>query len=312
MSSIVLKDVKVKLSNENKTMFPGDELVKSDVIDYYYNISENILPHLNDRPVMLQRFPNGIDHHKFYQKEVPKYFPPWIDRIDVEVHQKTKSKGIYVNCNKLSTLLFLANKACISLHPWLSRKKDLYKPDKIIFDLDPPMGKFKLAREGALEIKKFFDELHVNTYVMTTGSKGLHVIIPIKPTATFDETREIAKHFASIIEKKDPGKFTTEMSKEKRRNKLFLDYLRNSYGQSAIAPYSLRPIAGAPVAAPLEWEELDDHSLHAQSFNSENIFDKLIERGDPFEDLHEYPHDIKELHKKSGFLINIDHIELIH
>lgn len=165
---------------------------------------------------------------------------------------------------------------------WLSKKGKFEYPDRLIFDLDPPQGNFQLVREAALALKETCDAFQFAAFIMTTGSKGMHVVVPLDASADFETVHLFAKRMADALARKHPGLFTTHVQKEQRASKLFLDYLRNSYAQTSVAPYAVRALARAPVATPLSWDEVDDPNLGPQSYTIRNIFQRLARQEDPW------------------------------
>ena len=288
---------RIEVSNPDKVFFPDEGITKGDVAEYYRRIAETMLPHMRDRPLNMQRFPDGIEKDGFYEKKVPDYFPGWIDSASVYLKEK-KRRQRQVVCNDAATLLYLADKACISAHLWLSRKDDLRRPDRLIFDLDPPDGDFDPVRAGARAIKEIIEQAGLTAFVMTTGSRGLHVVAPLDRSAGFDSVRSFARKAAELLARKEPERFTTETRKEKRKGRLFLDYLRNAYAQTAVAPYAIRPKPGAPVATPLEWDELSDGSLDARRFTIRNIFRRLGQREDPWKRIDRGAASLKEANRQ--------------
>ena len=286
----------IEISNPDKEIFPGEGITKSGLVDFYRKISKHILPHLADRPLTMHRYPNGINGKSFYQKDEPDYFPGWIDTAKVELREKGEQD--FVVCNNEATLLYLANQASITPHIWLSKTEKPEYPDRLIFDLDPPEGDFGIVQDGARDLKKFFDELEMKSFVMTTGSKGMHVVIPLDGKSKFDESRDFAKAVAEKLAKKNPEKYTIETRKNKRRGRLFIDYLRNAYGQTAVAPYAMRARKGAPVATPLEWSEATSSKTGPQTFHHGNIFRRLSQKKDPWHDIGNYSYNIGESTKK--------------
>ena len=285
MTTINASNHEIEITKPDKVMFPGLHLSKEDLVNYYHRIADYILPYLKDRPLVMHRYPNGIKNTEFYQKEEPDYFPDWIEVIEVDVKQKGKKMQKLVNCKDEGTLLFLVNQGTISPHIWLSKKDNLRHPDKMIFDLDPPENNFDLVRQAALDLKKHFDERDMKSFAMTTGSKGMHVIIPLKEDMEYEKSRKIAREVANELADTFPDKYTTEQRKNKRQGRLFLDYLRNSYGQTAVAPYSLRAREGAPVATPLDWDEVRDSELNSKTYHHGNIFRRLGNKKDPWKEL---------------------------
>lgn len=265
-------------SNLDKVLFPGDGITKGDLIDYYVKVAEYMLPHVQDRPLAMHRFPDGIDGKDFFQKNVPDYFPGWI--VTASVKREDGSKIDMVLANNTATLAYLANQACIAPHIWLSRADKIDRPDKMIFDLDPPQGHFDLVIKAARALREVLASEHdLDAYAMTTGSKGMHVVVPLRRTRPFDEVRQAARGICEELAEAYPDDFTTEVRKDKRRGRLFLDYLRNSYGQHSIAPYGVRALPGAPVATPLDWDELGSLDKDAQTYTLRNIFRRLGQKG---------------------------------
>lgn len=242
---------------------------------------------------MLHRFPQGIGKGGFYQKDIGASLPDWIASVSVpRENQKPIAQALI---NTKAALQYMANQNAIVFHPWLSKAKDLHKPDKIIFDLDPAENGFKTAVKGALLLRELLESKYgLNCFVMTTGSSGLHVTIPIKPELDFDEVRPFALTVGNELIRNYPEEFTTEQRIEDRKGKLFVDYLRNSYAQTAVAPYSVRALPGAPVAAPLFWDELQDKNLKAQMYTLETMAERLKQIGNPWQDFREKAKSLKK------------------
>jgi bifunctional non-homologous end joining protein LigD len=286
----------IEISSADDLMYPEDGITKADVVDYYHKIAETMLPHMKDRPLSMQRFPKGISEGGFFQKEIPEYFPDWIDQVDVDVKGEGSTQPQVV-CNTAATLVYLAEQRCLTPHIWLSRVDKLEQPDKLIFDLDPPGNDFMPVRLAARSMYVILGEVELASYIMTTGSRGLHVVIPLDRSASFDEVRDFAHELASALAKREPDNVTTEPRKEKRKGRLFLDYLRNSYAQTSVPPYALRAKAGAPVATPLSWMELDDPKLNSQSYTLSNIFKRLNRNEDPWKDIYKQGQSLKKARK---------------
>jgi bifunctional non-homologous end joining protein LigD len=272
---------RLTVSHMDKVFFPDAGLTKGDVVEYYRRLADTMLPHLRDRPLSLQRFPDGIGEEGFYQKDAPDYFPVWIRRVEVEV-KEDKATQPQVVCDDAASLVYLASQACLTLHPWLSRADALDRPDKLIFDLDPPDDDFGPVRAAARALRGLLDDVGLVPYLMTTGSRGLHVAVPLDRQAEFDDVRAFAHDLAALLARREPKRFTVATRKAERKGRLFLDYLRNAYGQTAVAPYALRAKPGAPVATPLDWDELDDASLRSQTYTLGNIFRRLGQKDDPW------------------------------
>jgi bifunctional non-homologous end joining protein LigD len=272
----------VEITHPEKILFPEDGITKADLIDYYRRIAGQMIPHILGRPVNMQRFTSGIDREGFFQQALPENAPDWITHVAVK-----KASGIVTHlvCDNPASLVYMANQDCITPHVWLSRMDQPDKPDQMIFDLDPFEDGFEQAREGARYLKKILDQIGLKAFLKTTGSKGLHVVIPILPNQSFESVRGFAQAIASIMTENEPAKFTTEQRKEKRGERLFIDTLRNAYAHTAVAPYAVRAKDGAPVAAPLFWEELENPEITAQRYNIRNILKRIKKTGDPWKDM---------------------------
>jgi bifunctional non-homologous end joining protein LigD len=276
--------IDVKITNADKVMYPRDGITKGDVIDYYAAIAPIMLPHIRDRPVSMLRYPDGIDGPSFYHKDVSRGFPGWFDTVTVK---KKDGELVHPLCRKTADLVFLANLACLTPHVWLSTVGSLDKPDRMILDMDPGGPDFSVVKDAALSAARHIRDRGLEPYLMTTGSRGLHVTVPLDRTATFVQTIHLAEEVARTMVEEDQ-RFTTERVKEKREGRLLIDFFRNSYAQTGVAPYALRARDGAPVATPLWWSELDDPDLGPQSYNISNILERVRRHGDPWKDMAEH------------------------
>jgi bifunctional non-homologous end joining protein LigD len=263
----------VKISNRDKVLFPEDGITKGDLVEYYVAIAPRMVPLVKDRPLTMERYPDGISSERIFQKNISKYFPDWIPRAEVP---KKGGSVTHVLANDTATLAYLANQASITQHVWLSTVKVPTKPDQIIFDLDPSQEDFAEVRRTALRLREMLEEFGLVPFVKTTGSRGLHVVVPIRPVLGFEVVYGIAAAVAARIAEERPTKLTTEFMKAKREGRIFLDINRNAYAQTAVAPYSVRPLRGAPVAAPVTWEEVADRRLRPDGFSMK----KALERPD--------------------------------
>lgn len=271
---------KVEITHGDKIMFPADKISKKDIINYYKDISSYIVPFLKDHPLIIQRFPNGIKKTGFIQQHPTHQMPPWFHTCKLKSKEEQTLKHFL--CQDIDSLLYLANFGVVTFHRWQSIYQRPDVPNVITIDLDPPKDGFQLACKAAKLFKKLLEEKKLKSFVMTTGSKGLHVLVPIKPKHHFHEVYHWIKAMAEQIAEKYPKEFTLELKKNKRRGRLFLDVLRNTYGHSSVCPYSIRGLPGAPVATPLAWEELTK-SLSPQKYNIKNIRQRLSKK-DPWKD----------------------------
>jgi len=270
---------RIGLSNADKVMFPKSGLTKGDLVEYYRRIGATALPYYRDRPLTMHRFPDGIGAEGFFQKETPEYFPPWIERSTLE-----KKGGVVYHAvaNNAATLVFLAGQGCVTPHLALARVDKPDQPDRLIFDLDPSVDDFGKVRRAARALKALLDGLNLASFVQTTGSRGLHVVVPIERADHFNDVRRFARDICQCLVDQNPKELTIEQRKSERGDRVFLDYLRNGYGQTAVAPYAVRPIEKAPVATPLHWDEVDDGGLHPQKFHIKNLFRRLGRIDDPW------------------------------
>jgi bifunctional non-homologous end joining protein LigD len=279
--NFIVEGHEIKLSSLDKVLFPDDGITKAEVIEYYARIAEYMVPHTMDRPISMQRFPHGIAEKGFYQKEASDYFPEYIQRVKVKLREDNVIR-IYPCINNAATLVYLANQGVITMHLWLSRRDKLEYPDKIIFDLDPADEKdFREVVKTATDLRRYCEDNEMQAFPMTTGSKGIHVVVPILREMKFDKVKERARAMAEEMVRRFPDHLTMEIRKEKRKGRIFMDILRNEYGQTGVAPYSIRPRAGAPVATPLSWDEVNN-KLHPRKYTLKNIFRRLSKKGDPW------------------------------
>jgi bifunctional non-homologous end joining protein LigD len=285
----------VGITRPEKVLFPSDGITKGDVIRYYQRVSPWMLPHLSGRPLALQRYPDGIDHPGFFQKAAAPYYPAWIRKITVP---KAGGTVRHVICDDAATLVYLANQACLTPHIWLSQADNVRLPDQIIFDLDPSSEDLEAVIRAALLLKDVLKELELAAYVKATGSRGLHVVVPLSPKEDFDSVRSIARQIASIVVNRDPAAFTTEQYKKNRAGRVFIDINRNAYAQTAVAPYALRAKAGAPVAVPLDWSELHRKDFRPDGVTIQSIFTRLESREDPWKDFHRHSGALDEVRRK--------------
>jgi bifunctional non-homologous end joining protein LigD len=273
----------VPISNPDKVLFPADGLTKLDLARYYAGVAKTMLRHIRDRPLVLRRYPRGIHGPGFVQQDFPEGGPPWVARVSTP--KRGGGSIHHVVCHNEATLVYLANQNCITPHMWASTEKALERPDRLIFDLDPPTGEFAQVRMAALGVRAALDDLGLRSFVMTTGSRGLHVIVPLRQGPTYDEVRAFGRRLAELLAERYPDQLTVEQRIAKRNGRLYLDLGRNAYGQTAVAPYAVRARDGAPVATPLHWEELEDPDLTARRWTVATVPKRLAERGDAWADL---------------------------
>jgi bifunctional non-homologous end joining protein LigD len=271
----------IEISRPEKVLFPEDGISKGDLIEYYARIAPRMLPHLKDRPLTLERYPNGINTKRFFQKEVSSYFPKWIRTVTVE---KVGGTVTHVVCNDTATLVYIANQACVTPHIFLSRTDKLDIPDQLVFDLDPQGDDFEVVRSTALDFRQLLDELGLPVFLKTTGSRGLHVVIPLQRRESYESVRAFGRDVAAIIVSRAPEARTMEQLKANRGERIFIDTNRNGYAQLVAPAYAVRARRGAPVSVPLDWSELKKKELRSNSFTIRNIFTRLERITDPWAD----------------------------
>src|SRR3954451_13458605 len=249
----------VGISHPDKVLFPQAGLTKRDLARHYEAVAPAMLPYVSERPLALQAFPNGIDQHGFFMKAVPDYFPEWVDRVTVPKKGGTVTHAL---ANDAATLVYLAGQNVVTPHTWLSKADDPRKPDRLIIDFDPsPGGRFADVRAAAREAGRRLRDLGLATYAMVTGSRGVHVVCPLRRGPSFTETHRFARALAERMVEDSPGKLTLEWKKADRGLKIYVDVNRIAYAQHAVAPYGVRPRSKAPTAMPIHWDELDDARL---------------------------------------------------
>jgi bifunctional non-homologous end joining protein LigD len=286
----------VDVTHPDRVLFPEDGITKQDLAEYYAAMAPLMVPHLRGRPLMLQRFPNGIDRPGFMQKDASR-LPDWVHRVEV---RKEGGTVVHAIADEPATLVHVANQSCVTVHAWLSRVGHLEAPDQLMFDLDPSTEGFGQVRDAALAVRDLLDELHLPAYVKTTGSRGLHVVSPLDGGAGIEEVRGFARDVAEVLVARMPSALTVEWSKERRQGRLYVDILRNGYAQTAVAPYSVRPLRGAPVAVPLRWEELDEPGFDVRGHTLRSVPDRVRREGDPWAGMERHARSLEEPRRRLG------------
>ncbi|MBS1680167.1 MAG: non-homologous end-joining DNA ligase [Bacteroidetes bacterium] len=285
---------KVELSNLDKILFPDDEVVKAEVIEYYLKIAPTLLNHVKGRALTLIRFPDGIGGEMFYQKNRPEWAPDWI-----EFEVLGKEKKDYIIATEPASLVWLANLAALELHQLHSRKPNYEFPDYMVFDLDPPEGyDFKNVIPIAFELKELVETFGYTPFVKTTGGKGIHICCPLEPRHDFHTVFEAAQLIANSFIENFPRTTTLHIKKEARKGRVLIDIYRIRSGQSIVSPYSLRGRPGAPVSMPLSWEELSKLK-NPNQFNIRNAVEKILRDGDAWEGMDAFAVEIHTHRKKN-------------
>jgi bifunctional non-homologous end joining protein LigD len=256
----------------------ADGITKGDVVAYYADVAEVMLPELRRRALTMERFTKGIAAGGFFQKHAQKHYPPWIERATLG----GKTKVTYPVCDTAEALVYFANQGGIAFHIWTSRVDAPAAPDVLVFDLDPPDGGFEMVRITARLLERTLGELDLPVFVKTTGSKGLHVVVPLDGAASYAVVEKLASAIAARLCAQHPELLTTEFYKKDRKGRLFLDTMRNAPGATFVTAYSLRGRPALPVSAPIAWDEVDDPGLRPDQLTLRDLRTRLDRRGDPW------------------------------
>jgi bifunctional non-homologous end joining protein LigD len=269
----------VRITHEDRVVFPQPNVTKLDLARHYERVAPLMLPYVRDRPLALQAFPDGIEGDGYFLKAVPKYFPDWIKRVTLDKKGGTITQAL---AQDAPTLVYLAGQNVVTVHTWLSRADKPHQPDRLTLDFDPSGGGFAEVRAAARAAGERLRDLGLATYAMVTGSRGVHVVCPLRRGPDFDVVHGFARALAEKMVADDPDHLTLEWHKTERGTRIYVDVNRIQYAQHAVAPYAVRPRPNAPVAVPLHWDELKDPELKPDKWTVENIAPRLDE-GDPWE-----------------------------
>lgn len=282
----------VALSHLDKVLYPDDGITKGDIVDHYRAVASVILPHLANRPLNLYRAPDGIGRAGFFQQHADRHVPDWVRTVDVPARGAGRPVR-HVVCQDEATLVYLANLAGLELHRWLATSP-AFTPDLLVIDLDPPeSASVQDLRAAARTVRDALDDAGLVPFVQTTGGRGFHVVAPLDGSADEDVVRPAVRALADRIAETAPEKLTTEQRKAGRGDRIFLDTNRNGYGQTAVAPYSPRARPGAPVATPIEWDELG--RVTPDRYTIRDIRKRLAHKEDPWRDMREHARPLGRL-----------------
>jgi bifunctional non-homologous end joining protein LigD len=274
----------VRITHAERRVFPEAGLSKLDLARHYERVAPLMLPHIRDHPLALQAFPGGIDEEGFFMKAVPQYFPEWIKRVTVP---KKGGTITHVLARDAATLVYLAGQNVVTVHSWLSKADKPTEPDRLILDFDPSGGGFAEVRAAARDAGARLRDRGLTPFAMTTGSRGVHVVCPLRRGPEFPDVHQYARGLAEEMVADDPSHLTLEWHKTERGKRIYLDVNRIAYAQHAAAPYTVRPRHTAPVAMPLHWEELSDRTLTPDRWTITNVASRL-EDGDPWRDMNRH------------------------
>ncbi len=271
----------IEISHPDKALFEAPTVTKRDLADHYDRVAGVMVPLVRGRPLALQVFPAGVAQRGFFLKNVPSHFPDWIARVTVA---KKDGSVTHVIADRADTLVYLAGQNVVAVHNWLSRADEPRQPDRLILDFDPSPGAgFAAVRAAARRAGELLRDAGLVPFAMVTGSRGVHVVCPLRRGPTFGDVHAYARAVAERMVEEDPRRLTLEWKRADRGPRIYVDVNRINYAQHAVAPYSVRPLRRAPVATPIHLDELDDPKLKPDRFTVANIAARLASEGDPWQ-----------------------------
>jgi bifunctional non-homologous end joining protein LigD len=274
------------ITHPEKVLFPDDGITKAELASYYESIAPIMLPHIRARPLTMERYPAGIGNKGFWQKDVSRGFPEWLERVEVSKKEGTVHHALVTDAR---SLLWVTNQNTITLHVWVSRVPRLYYPDVCVFDLDPPQdGDPGVLRAAALALRDLLTELGLRSWVKTSGSKGFHILLSLDGTARMGEVARFAHGVGTLLVKRDPRHLTQEFSKADRGGRILVDTGRNGYSATFAAAYAVRAKGGAPVSAPCTWEEIEQGTVGPGTFTLRTMPGRIAAVGDLWSDIHRH------------------------
>jgi bifunctional non-homologous end joining protein LigD len=280
------------ITHPEKVLFPAVGITKGELAGYYEAVAPLMLPHISERPLTMERYPNGVGEEGFFHKDVSRGFPEWLTRVEVP-----KKGGVvhYPIVSDLRSLLWITNQNCITPHVWTSRLPALHEPDVCVFDLDPPTGdELDALRRAAVALRDLLHEFELRSWVKTTGSKGFHIVVPLDGRARTGEVARFAHRVGAILVERDPDHLTQEFSKVDRGGRILVDTGRNGGGATFAAPYAVRPKPEAPVSAPCTWEEIETGVAAPRTFTLRGMAARIAVAGDPWADLRRAPQPLAD------------------
>ena len=284
MSADAAEVLGVEVRRPDKELFPG--ITKRDVAEYFAAVAPAMLPHVRDRPVNLDRYPDGIGGRKLFTQAAPSHFPEeLVGRVTVP---KKGGTVTHAKVARAEALVYLAGQAVIALHAWTSRADRLDRPDRLIIDFDPQVDDFAAIRRAAREAGDLYRECGLTPFAMVTGSRGIHVVAPLRRTAEHADVAPVARALAAELVRRSPDTLTTEFTIANRGDRTYVDAGRARWGHTGVSAYSLRAKPSAPVAAPLRWSELDDDDLRPDGFTLRDLPARVADGGDPWADIAEH------------------------
>lgn len=285
---------RLMLAHLEEVQWPEAGVTKGELLDYYADVAEHLLPFVAGRPLSLQRAPDPLTGECVYQKTAPPGLPGWVPTRRIHSEHTTLGYAEYVIGGDLPSLLYLVNLGFIALHPWSCTVEALDRPDALLFDLDPTEIAFREVRNAALLLRELLALFKVRAWVKTSGGRGLHVMVPLAPVHSFEQVRTAAETIVRLARAREPRLFTLDMRRARRRGKILIDVHRNHRGATLIGPYGVREYASATISTPLEWPELE-RALYPEDFHIRNVVDRLRRVGDPLASFFGHPQSLAPL-----------------
>lgn len=284
--TVTIEGKQLKLSNLGKVLYPSTGFTKAGVLDYYTRIGPVILPHLDGRPLTLKRYPHGVEGMHFYEQQCPRFRPPWMTLKSVP-RESRAGKIDYCVIDGLAGLVWVANLASLEMHTLLSRREDIHRPTFMVFDLDPgaPADVLDAARI-ALKLRDLLADLKLQSFPKTSGGKGIHLAVPLNTPVTFEQTKPFAHGVSQVLEREQPDKVVSRMSKALRRGKVFVDWSQNDEHKTTVCVYSLRARERPTVSTPVTWEEIEEAVRRRRAgllvFETHDALERVHRQGDLF------------------------------
>jgi bifunctional non-homologous end joining protein LigD len=278
------------ITHSDKVLFPDDGITKGELAAYYEMIAPLLLPYLRGRPITMERYPSGIAAKGFFHKNVARGFPDWLERVEVLKKGGTVHHPLV---SDVRALLWLANQNSITPHAWTSRVPDLRHPDLCVFDLDPASDDPEALRHATLAVRDLLQELDLQSWVKASGSKGFHIVVPLEAGISFREVARFSDRVGALLVKRHPDRLTQEFSKSDRQGRILIDTGRNAYSATFAAAYAVRPRTGAPISAPVSWEEVESGAVGPATFTLRTMERRVAEVGDLWATLPERPQSLE-------------------
>ena len=270
------------ITHPEKVLFPEDGITKGELASYYETVAPVMLPHLRGRPVTMERYPSGIGAKGFWQKDVSRGFPAWLERVEVPKKGGVVHHAIVTDAR---SLLWMTNQNTVTQHVWTSRTPRLSYPDLCVFDLDPSVDDMPAVRAAALELRDLLEELSLPSWAKTSGSKGFHIVVPLDGRTHIDEVARFAAAVGALLVRRAPDRFTQEFSKADRQGRIYVDTGRNGYSATFAAAYTVRARRHAPVSAPCTWDEIERGMVSPATFTLRSMPERVARVGDLWADL---------------------------